>query len=92
VFIFSLSEQSDQLSQWRGYTTHGQGVSIGINHEELYNFTRNYPIDADCSIKNRQSKNCRDCPGEDCPVKIVISLSVFIVEEKKKRQNRLFLI
>lgn len=30
VFVFSLSEEPNLLSQWRSYTPHGKGVSIGM--------------------------------------------------------------
>jgi hypothetical protein len=30
IFIFSLSEERSLLSQWRSYTPHGKGVSIGF--------------------------------------------------------------
>lgn len=33
IFIFSLSEQKSLLSQWRSYTPHGKGVSIGFSPE-----------------------------------------------------------
>ena len=35
VFIFSVSEHSNLLSQWRAYTRHGSGVSIGFLKEDL---------------------------------------------------------
>lgn len=35
LFIFSLSEAADLLSQWRSYTPHGKGVCIGIASEAL---------------------------------------------------------
>ncbi|MRV75544.1 DUF2971 domain-containing protein [Duganella sp. FT92W] len=35
LFIFSLSEQMSILSQWRSYTPHGKGVSIGFSRELL---------------------------------------------------------
>ncbi len=35
LFIFSLSEAGSLLSQWRSYTPHGKGVSIGISSETL---------------------------------------------------------
>lgn len=31
IFIFSLSEQPSLLSQWRSYTPHGKGVSLGFS-------------------------------------------------------------
>ena len=33
--IFCLSEEKDQLSQWRGYANDGTGVSIGFNVNKL---------------------------------------------------------
>lgn len=35
IFIFSLSEHSSLLSQWRSYTPHGKGVSIGISEQTI---------------------------------------------------------
>ncbi|MEW8436923.1 MAG: DUF2971 domain-containing protein [Candidatus Thiodiazotropha taylori] len=32
-FVSSFTEQSNLLSQWRGYSKLGQGVSIGLSHE-----------------------------------------------------------
>ena len=34
-FSFSLTEESDLLSQWRGYTKNGIGVSVGFNSQKL---------------------------------------------------------
>lgn len=31
IFIFSLSEEASLLSQWRSYTPHGKGVSLGFS-------------------------------------------------------------
>ena len=33
MFIFSLSEQPNLLSQWRSYTPHGKGISISFSTE-----------------------------------------------------------
>jgi len=35
VYVCSLSEEGDQLSQWRGYCPNGNGFSIGFNTSEL---------------------------------------------------------
>jgi hypothetical protein len=35
IFVFSLSEVPSLLSQWRSYTPHGKGVSIGFSQLEL---------------------------------------------------------
>lgn len=35
LFVFSLSEEKSLLSQWRSYTPHGKGVSIGFSPELL---------------------------------------------------------
>lgn len=40
VFIFSLSEERSLLSQWRSYTPHGKGVSIGFSGELLSRLIR----------------------------------------------------
>lgn len=31
IFVFSLSEEASLLSQWRSYTPHGKGVSLGFS-------------------------------------------------------------
>lgn len=36
VFVFSLSESESLLSQWRSYTPHGKGVSIGFRPQLLH--------------------------------------------------------
>lgn len=41
IFSFSLSEKGNLLSQWRAYTPHGTGISIGFNHSDLTNFAKN---------------------------------------------------
>lgn len=33
LFIFSITEEQNLLSQWRSYTPHGKGDSIGFSHE-----------------------------------------------------------
>jgi hypothetical protein len=35
MFIFSLSEVPSLLSQWRSYTPHGRGVSLGFSPEKV---------------------------------------------------------
>lgn len=35
IFIFSLSEKRSLLSQWRSYTPHGKGVSLGFSSSIL---------------------------------------------------------
>jgi hypothetical protein len=40
VFVFSLSESESLLSQWRSYTPHGKGVSIGFQPELLNSMCR----------------------------------------------------
>jgi hypothetical protein len=35
IFIFSFSEERSLLSQWRSYTPHGKGVSIGFSTAKL---------------------------------------------------------
>lgn len=40
VFIFSLSEERSLLSQWRSYTPHGKGVSIGFSTTAIESMTK----------------------------------------------------
>lgn len=35
IFVFSLSEHMSLLSQWRSYTPHGKGVSLGFSQKFL---------------------------------------------------------
>jgi hypothetical protein len=35
IFVFSLSEEPSLLSQWRSYTPHGKGVSIGFSPKAI---------------------------------------------------------
>ncbi|HEX8262372.1 MAG TPA: DUF2971 domain-containing protein, partial [Allosphingosinicella sp.] len=35
-FIFSLSEEKDDLSQWRGYAREGQGFTIGLSGPKIF--------------------------------------------------------
>jgi len=44
TFIFSLSEEPDLLSQWRGYCKN-TGVAIGFNYEKLLNISKNQNFD-----------------------------------------------
>lgn len=37
IFVFSLSEEPSLLSQWRSYTPHGKGLSIGFSAEFIKN-------------------------------------------------------
>lgn len=38
IFVFSLSQQQSLLSQWRSYTPHGKGVSIGLTSIQVSTF------------------------------------------------------
>lgn len=40
MFIFSLSEEQNLLSQWRSYTPHGKGVSIGFSPMAVKNIIK----------------------------------------------------
>jgi hypothetical protein len=40
LFVFSLSEEKSLLSQWRSYTPHGKGVSLGFSPETLNEMLR----------------------------------------------------
>lgn len=41
IFVFSLSEKPSLLSQWRSYTPHGKGVSIGFPSATLNEIAKN---------------------------------------------------
>ncbi|MEH3038114.1 MAG: DUF2971 domain-containing protein [Sphingomonas adhaesiva] len=47
-FVFSLSEASDDLSQWRGYARDGQGFTLGFDANVLHTVGR--PDDAEYSF------------------------------------------
>jgi hypothetical protein len=35
IFLFSLSERPDLLSQWRSYTKHGRGLALGLSEPRV---------------------------------------------------------
>lgn len=41
IFIFSLSEEPSLLSQWRSYTPHSKGVSVGFSPDKLNSIVKN---------------------------------------------------
>ncbi|MDO8340435.1 MAG: DUF2971 domain-containing protein [Candidatus Woesebacteria bacterium] len=55
IFIFSLSEERSLLSQWRSYTPHGKGVSLGFSPSIVEHIlkTPGYRI-AQCLYENHQ--------------------------------------
>jgi hypothetical protein len=38
LFVFALSQEKSLLSQWRSYTPHGRGVSLGLSPSALNHF------------------------------------------------------
>jgi hypothetical protein len=40
IFVFSLSEEQSLLSQWRSYTPHGKGVSLGLSSNIVASIAR----------------------------------------------------
>lgn len=56
IFVFSLSEEPSLLSQWRSYTPHGKGVSIGFSTEFLKTLmkTSNFKLAKCVYDKNEQ--------------------------------------
>lgn len=46
IFIFSLSEKKSLLSQWRSYTPHGKGISLGFSRE----FVDGLLLENDCKL------------------------------------------
>ncbi|WP_396615967.1 DUF2971 domain-containing protein [Lysobacter soli] len=57
VYIFSLSEERSLLSQWRSYTPHGKGVSLGFSAATLNSMLReqNFRI-AKCRYANHEHR------------------------------------
>lgn len=57
IFIFSLSEEPSLLSQWRSYTPHGKGVSIGVSSETLTSIKNNSNLRfAKCLYENHEQE------------------------------------
>ena len=55
LFVFSLSTEPSLLSQWRSYTPHGKGVSIGFSPEMLTSLaSRNNLKIAQCLYEQRE--------------------------------------
>jgi len=40
VFLFSLSAEQDDLSQWRGYAREGQGFTVGFDARRIYELSK----------------------------------------------------
>jgi hypothetical protein len=51
-YVFSMSELADDLTQWRSYGDHGNGVCLGFSVKEIekYKFIARRPIGAAASI------------------------------------------
>lgn len=47
IYVASFSEDGDMLSQWTGYTDHGNGYSIGFSSVVLKPISRLFPFDQD---------------------------------------------
>lgn len=46
IFAISLTKQGNLLSQWRGYTSLGKGVSIGFHKERLFSLLKRENFEA----------------------------------------------
>ena len=58
IFIFSLSEERSLLSQWRSYTPHGKGVSLGFAPEKLNSIVQSSGLKlARCVYQREDQKN-----------------------------------
>ena len=61
IFSFSLSEKGNLLSQWRAYTSHGTGISIGFNHSDVKRFAKNNGMNlVECVYKNEEQERILD--------------------------------
>lgn len=74
VFVVSLTERGNLLSQWRGYTPHGQGVSLGFAPEHLTQQTASSSFTLGRCIYDSNRQN-----------EIVVSLLNAIVAEAQNR-------
>ncbi len=55
LFVFSLSEKQNLLSQWRSYTPHGRGVSIGFSSFILRKIAEENSLEiAKCRYNNNE--------------------------------------
>lgn len=65
AFMFSLSQEADDLSQWRGYAREGEGFTIGFSASAIYDVSA--PDDAEfgfCRVEYdhvRQSQALKKC-------------------------------
>jgi hypothetical protein len=56
IFVASLSEDGDSLSQWRAYGANGNGFSIGFSREKLNHLALNAGWRLDCCSYDLESK------------------------------------
>ncbi len=58
IFVFSLSEEPSLLSQWRSYTPHGKGVSIGFSSAFLKTISQSSNLKiAKCLYKKSEKED-----------------------------------
>lgn len=59
IFCFSLSENGNLLSQWRAYTPHGTGVSIGFSRRDIQRFADdNNLLFLKCCYDKKEQRKC----------------------------------
>lgn len=56
LFVFSLSEEPNLLSQWRSYTPHGKGVSIGFSSNLLLRVVKAQELKISRCLYDRQEQ------------------------------------
>lgn len=70
IYIFSLSEQKDSLSQWRGYASEGRGFTMGLDTKELLKHKKKKEVDGGFDLfrveydRSRQIKVLKDALQE----------------------------
>ena len=66
LFVFSLSKNGDQLSQWRAYTSGGNGYSVGFDVAKLEDFARASKFHlSECHyVKEDQERLVREIPSK----------------------------
>jgi len=61
VFIFSFSVHRSQLSQWRSYTPHGKGVSLGFSPHVIQKIAESSGCSlAECLYTSREQEDLAD--------------------------------
>ncbi len=56
IFVFSMSEHRNLLSQWRAYTVHGSGISIGFDVDDLRRLAKRHNLNLIECVYNKDDR------------------------------------